>query len=610
MDVGREDTVHFAGVFGGEIQSGCPEAQPLQILLPVQPGKLFAVKQHRAAAVAVLDHREFGTGLIDQLHRCPVADAFSGPVIIQAVLRDHQRKTSVDQQFAGDGLGHIPDLGHGHFKAQCGAGKLQLPGHIHGTGIVHIQTEVTPDPQPQLPDGDQMAQVTDQNIRQAQLLQPHQRCPDPAHLLVTDDPGQHRCHFAPLQQLLSQFRIAVQNMQRHIEHHRFQFQHFLGQLLLACDLDAQSRHTLRAGNLGKFPGTEHLGLLPAAPDGSKLIQHIPAHGVDGCCRKDQSRLHLGPDFHAPVGGSSGLGKPLGQRSTFQLHRPGNLRHRACHPAGIAGFVGNRQGTSRSGDHCPEFHIHQGVLHTFIALAHFLEPLGGNLLFLPNTEHLGTGLAFVIVIGKALAVEGLFQLIHHNGTYMALIDGPAVYIRHRGHIFRPLHTAFQLQRCHAQGFQLLDVVYQAVVLQAQRVLVFPVTVAIALAAGLGAAAPVAGAAADDGGHIALAGIAHAQRTVAKDFNLDGGFCADFRNLIPAQFPAQNHPAHPPGGTKLHAGKGVDGHLGGAVDGHGGCDLTAQLDDTQILDDEGVHACDGGMTDQLAQLFHLPVGYQGI
>ena len=43
---------------------------------------------------------------------------------------------------------------------------------------------------------------------------------------------------------------------------------------------------------------------------------------------------------------------------------------------------------------------------------------------------------------------------------------------------------------------------------------------------------------------------------------------------------------------------------------GCDLTAQLHNAQILDDEGINIVLGRMADQLAQLLGLPVGHQGV
>ena len=106
-------------------------------------------------------------------------------------------------------------------------------------------------------------------------------------------------------------------------------------------------------------------------------------------------------------------------------------------------------------------------------------------------------------------------------------------------------------------------------------VLPAVIAVALAAGLGTAAPVAGAAADGGGEVALAGIAHAQRAVGKDLDLDGGIFADKADLLPAQLPAEHHPGAAHARAQEHAGQTMDGHLGGAVDGDVGGDLPSVI-----------------------------------
>ena len=153
-------------------------------------------------------------------------------------------------------------------------------------------------------------------------------------------------------------------------------------------------------------------------------------------------------------------------------------------------------------------------------------------------------------------------------------------------------------------------HQAVVLQTQGVFVLPAAVAVALAAGLGAAPPVAGAAADHGGEVALAGIAHAQGTVAEYLDFNGRIGADIANLVPVQLPAQNHPLHAQGGTQLHAGQGMDSHLSGAVDGNLRGNLAAELGHAQILDDVGVDAGLGGFADQIGNRLEFPVGDQGV
>ena len=152
--------------------------------------------------------------------------------------------------------------------------------------------------------------------------------------------------------------------------------------------------------------------------------------------------------------------------------------------------------------------------------------------------------------------------------------------------------------------------QTVVFQTQGILFLPAAIAVALTAGLGAAAPVAGAAADGGGEIALPAVAHTQSAVDEDFNLDGGVRADVADFLPAQLPAENHPLQAHGGAQLHPRQGVDGHLSGAMDGNMGGNLAAQLHHAQILHDKSVDVILGGVADQLRGLLHFPVGHQGV
>ena len=205
----------------------------------------------------------------------------------------------------------------------------------------------------------------------------------------------------------------------------------------------------------------------------------------------------------------------------------------------------------------------------------LKPFAVVVILLPHAEHFGIHPACIVAVGEALTVEGGVQGVHHGLGDGHLVQRLAVDGGDGGHVFRPLHPAFQLQRDHAHFLQFPQIGNQAVVFQTQGVFFLPVGVAVALAAGLGAAAPVAGAAADHGGHVALAGIAHAQRAMDEDFNFNGRVGADVADFLPAQLPAENDPLDTHGGAQQHAGQRMDGHLGAAVDGNAGGDLTAQL-----------------------------------
>ena len=240
----------------------------------------------------------------------------------------------------------------------------------------------------------------------------------------------------------------------------------------------------------------------------------------------------------------------------------------------------------------------------------LKPFAVVVILLPHAEHFGIHPTCIVAVGETLTVEGGVQGVHHGLGDGHLVQRLAVDGGDGGHVFRPLHPAFQLQRDHAHFLQFPQIGNQAVVLQTQGVFFLPVGVAVALAAGLGAAAPVAGAAADHGGHIALAGIAHAQRAMDEDFNFNGRVGADVADFLPAQLPAEDDPLDAHGGAQQHAGQRMDGHLGAAVDGNAGGDLTAQLHHAQVLHDKGINIILRGIADQLRRLGHLPVGDEGV
>ena len=230
--------------------------------------------------------------------------------------------------------------------------------------------------------------------------------------------------------------------------------------------------------------------------------------------------------------------------------------------------------------------------------------------LMDAEHVPAQLMGIVALGEALPGEGPLQLGAHGVGDLHAVQHSPVDPGHYRHIFRPLHPALDFQGGDAHVPQLPQVVQQAVVLQAQGVLGFKTTVAVVHAAGLGTAAPVAAAAADDAGEVALAGVAHTQGPVNKYLDLDGAHGADLGDLLPAQFPGQDHPADAHVRRLEDAGDGVDSHLRGSMDRHLACPGPAQSHQTEILDDEGVHACLCGGVDDAQRLVHLPIQHQCI
>ena len=528
----------------------------------------------------------------------------------QAVLGKHQGQTAVGNQLRVHRLAQIPDLGQGHLETHRSGGQFQFLHHIHGPGIVNIQAEVPVNPHAGLPDRGQQAQVTHQGVLHPQLPELSQPGGELGQLPVVDNPGQSHRQPSPLDQAQGGGVILQQDVQRHIEHGGFQIQQGGSQLLPGGDLDGQSGQAPAAPLLGRGLGFADGLLVPPGPQGGELIQHIPAHGVDGGGGDDQPRLHMGAHLGAAEGGAAGFGHPLGHHGPGERQVPGQLRPGAVAAADPALRVGGRQ-VAAVHRHCGvEFQVHQRGFSRLVGLPGSLKPLAVLPGLLADAEHLLVHPAGVVAVGKALAVEGGHQGVHHGSGHRPLVQGLAVNRGDGGHIFRPLHPAFQLDGGHAHGLQLLQVVHQAVVLQAQGILFLPPAVAVALAAGLGTPAPVTGPSADHRGHIALPGIAHAQRSMGKYLNFNGRAGADVADLLPGQLPAQNHPAHAHGRAQLHPRQGVNRHLGGAVDGHLGGNLAAQLHHPQVLDDEGVHVVLGGVPDQLRHFPHLPVRHQGV
>ena len=105
----------------------------------------------------------------------------------------------------------------------------------------------------------------------------------------------------------------------------------------------------------------------------------------------------------------------------------------------------------------------------------------------------------------------------------------VDLRHGGDIFRALHAPFDLETGNARVLHFGHEGRKTRVLQAQRMGVCLAGKTVGKPAGLGAGAAVAAAPPDDGRHLALAAVAHAQRAVDERFDLDGAFLADFGDL---------------------------------------------------------------------------------
>ena len=228
-------------------------------------------------------------------------------------------------------------------------------------------------------------------------------------------------------------------------------------------------------------------------------------------------------------------------------------------------------------------------------------------------HIRSDAAPPVTVGKAGAGKGRLQLRRlGGGGRPAFPKQPVVDPGDHGHILRPLHAALQLQAGHAQVCGLLQRGGHAVVLEAQGIGVprFPAHRRIGQTAGLGTAAPVPRAAADQSAHGALAGVAHAKSPVGEDLHLGGTVLADGGGVGGGALPGQHHPlaavlrqqAAGPGGKGAHLGAGMDRQLRQHP--------PQQEKQPPVLDQHRVHARSGGLRGSVQGPGQLPVRHQGI
>ena len=96
-----------------------------------------------------------------------------------------------------------------------------------------------------------------------------------------------------------------------------------------------------------------------------------------------------------------------------------------------------------------------------------------------------------------------------------------------------HSALDFRRGNADFFKLADVIYQAVVLQAQGIAVFVFADRKRKSARLGTRSPIAAATAEHCAEIALSRHAHTQCAVNENLKLNGDFGA-FSDFFFAHF----------------------------------------------------------------------------
>ena len=342
-----------------------------------------------------------------------------------------------------------------------------------------------------------------------------------------------------------------------------------------------------------------------------MRQHLAAHAVD--LRGGQRQAGVDDAAHGAggIGRAAGFGKAGGklvlrQRAPFGVLRNGPLRL-----ADVAvGILHGEHGVLPVRDDGVKIHRHALGLEIFIRCAGGGKQLAVRPLRLARAEHLRACAAEVIALREALAGERGAQRGKIRRADLAAVERGAVDARDDGDILRALHAALELEAGHAHAGKLAEVADEAIVLQAHGIAVFKPAVAVGQAAGLGALAAVAGAAADDGRHIALAGIAHAQRTVDEDLDAHGAVAADIGDLLARQLAREHHARKAERGKLAHALERVHRELGGGMQRQLRGDLAGKGRHAEVLHDEGVDACAGRGRDMLRDLRQLAVRDEGI
>ena len=238
--------------------------------------------------------------------------------------------------------------------------------------------------------------------------------------------------------------------------------------------------------------------------------------------------------------------------------------------------------------------------------------GFGCIFGADTEHTSTVFATPVPVGKAGAGEGLLQLRLFGG------GGPAVFRQQTGvntgddrHVLGPFHTAFQLQTGHAHIGNGAQIVGKTVVFQTEGIFFAgPLVDAVRQAAGLGAAASIAGAAANHRAHGALAGIAHAEGTMGEDLHFHGTVAADFRRVFGRTFTGDDHPL---AAVLRHfdgTAGGKDAHLCACVEGQVRQSFAQNFQQAPVLNDDGVHAEVAGCPGGFQRSGQFTVGQQGV
>ena len=204
------------------------------------------------------------------------------------------------------------------------------------------------------------------------------------------------------------------------------------------------------GLLGVFiPHSGVEGQGPPLRRGHPLLaeggQGLAAQVVQGGQGEGQALLHPGGGHLAGEGGAAGAGELALHLLPGEGHVPGRFGHRALHPGHMALPVLHRHlGGLVRADHGVHAHGLLPVLPVFIGGPGLGVQLPGLFPLLTHAEHVRPLPVQIIALGKALAGEGLLQLLQLLRRGLPVFpQGPGVDAGDDGHILGPLHPALQL-----------------------------------------------------------------------------------------------------------------------------------------------------------------------
>ena len=132
-----------------------PEGGAVLQLRPVAVGR----EKGKAGAGAVLKVVGFAAGGVLRNGGAAFTEAAAGPVLHEAVFRDHQRQAAIDNGLCRNHLLHIPHLGEAQLKGQAGGGKILAPEIVQSAAVEHVEAEIAGNGQAAVPQQRQVAEV-------------------------------------------------------------------------------------------------------------------------------------------------------------------------------------------------------------------------------------------------------------------------------------------------------------------------------------------------------------------------------------------------------------------------------------------------------------------